>query len=369
MPTPQELANSVAKIISVWGEDGKMKPQAIERLRLEEQHRITPENERIHTMTRDDDDLRAFFKEHPPESNGYMDTKITRGADAGSTPRELFNEHAKYHARDIQQTIKSLPYKPPSADLAHNEPSEQPQKVGHETASNEVAPPKPEPAPPAPEGHTPPATEVPPAEIAEGSTVLGKIGRIAGPVALVAPTLIESGEALYHAHKEGKGAAGIAKATAVGAGKGVADTFVPGARSGYSDVVGQHKHLTAMDRALNAVDHLSATATAVGGTAMAVEAAGVVTLPAEIPTAIGTGIAGLTNLGTNIVKAGLKVTGLAGQDQDGGYVYDGVAWAAEKAKHLVSGGESMPAGTAPHEVNRSATPATAQANIQRDGRH
>jgi hypothetical protein len=205
--------------------------------------------------------------------------------------------------------------------------------------------------------------EIPASEAAETGTVLGKIGKIAGPVALVAPTVIEAGADGIKAYKDGKGAGGIAGATALGAGKGVVDTFAPGARSGYSDVIG-HRHLTVVDRALNALDHVSGTATAVGGAAMAGEAIGVVTLPAEIPTAIGTGIAGLANVGTNLVKAGLKVSGLAGQDQDGGYIYNGIAWAAETAKALVSGGEPVPLGTAPHEVAKPATSSVVQSGSQ-----
>jgi hypothetical protein len=134
-------------------------------------------------------------------------------------------------------------------------------------------------------------------------------------------------------------------------------------------VIGR-KDITAVDRVLNAVDHLSGTATAVGGVAMAGEAVGVVTLPAEIPTAVVTGVAGLTNLGANLVKAGLKVTHLAGQDQDGGYIYNGISWAVEKASHLVSGGESVPHGTAPHEVVKSATtPPAPQPSLQQAGKH
>jgi hypothetical protein len=171
---------------------------------------------------------------------------------------------------------------------------------------------------------------------------------------MAAGPLIGAGVEAYTAHKQGKSAGAVAAAARIGAAKGAVDAIVPGARTGYADVIGD-KQLTLADRILNGLDHVTAQTTAAGGIAMGGEALGVVTLPAEIPTAIVTGVAFIGNAGVNLVKAGVKVTGYAGKDQDGGYIYDSAVLAghaakaaAEKIGHLFSGPQTV----APH-----ATPA------------
>jgi hypothetical protein len=69
--------------------------------------------------------------------------------------------------------------------------------------------------------------------------------------------------------------------------------------------------------------------------AIAGEAAGVITIPAIVPTAAATLISGVANLGINAAKGVLKVTGLAGKDQDGGYIYDGATAAIHRVEKLV----------------------------------
>ena len=149
----------------------------------------------------------------------------------------------------------------------------------------------------------------------------------------VAPAIIGVGAVIggavegYDAYTQGKSAPEVAGATAKGAAHGVVDTVLPGARSGYSDVIG-NRNLTVVDRALNAAADFTGTAMMVAGLATA---AGLETGPLDIAPAAATTVAGLANLGVNAVKAGLKATGLAGKDQDGGYIYDGIALASKVA--------------------------------------
>ena len=184
----------------------------------------------------------------------------------------------------------------------------------------------------------------------KGLTLFGKfknlLGKL-GPLALLVAPTVEGVQGGMEASKEGKGAGGIAKAAAVGVGHGVVDTYLPGARDGYSDVIG-HKDLTVFDRVLNGADHLSATVFAgsmtVTGAAAVATAVGVPTTGpgAIIPGAVTAGaavvdaVSGLTNLGVNGVKAVTKVTGLAGKDQEGGYIYDAGKWAVKRVGGLGS---------------------------------
>jgi hypothetical protein len=108
------------------------------------------------------------------------------------------------------------------------------------------------------------------------------------------------------------------------------DTALPGARSGYADVVGKGDR-TAVDRALNAASDATGTATVA---AALTTAAGIETGPIDGVPAIVTAGAAVANFGVNVAKAGLKVTGLSGKDQDGGYIYNGAAYVGESTAIL-----------------------------------
>lgn len=164
-------------------------------------------------------------------------------------------------------------------------------------------------------------TKIGPVELSGTSKNLNTVGKYLGPAFLAIGPVVQSGADAYEAYKKNGDAGDIASSALLGVGKGAIDTFLPGARDGYSSVIG-NKKLTLLDRTLNALSDLSGTATALGSTAMIAEATGVVSLPAVIPTGIATGVAGLTNIGVNVVKAAVKASGFAGDDQDGGYVYD-----------------------------------------------
>lgn len=164
-------------------------------------------------------------------------------------------------------------------------------------------------------------TKIGPAELSGTSKNLNTVGKYLGPAFLAIGPVLQSGADAYETYKNNGDTGDIASSALLGAGKGAIDTFLPGARDGYASVIG-NKKLTFLDRTLNALSDFSGTATAIGSTAMIAEAAGVVSLPAVIPTGIATGVAGLTNIGVNVVKAAVKASGLAGEDQDGGYVYD-----------------------------------------------
>jgi len=165
----------------------------------------------------------------------------------------------------------------------------------------------------------------PTSDMVAGASDLSQLGH-AGGVLLAAPTVLEAGSAGYDAWKKGGNAEQIAGATAQGAGNGLVDTYLPGARTGYADVVGK-QDLTPVDRFLKGLDHASGTVTSVGATAMLVEAPSVAAggsgLAAETPTAVVTGGAGIVNFADNGAQALLKVTGLSGRDADGGYIYTG----------------------------------------------
>jgi len=210
----------------------------------------------------------------------------------------------------------------------------------------DAPPPQPPPAHPI-DGTPPPQTEVAPSDAPVAGTV-GRLARVLAPIALAAAPVIEGGTGAYNAIKHGESGAGIALHTAEGVGKGVVDTYLPGAINGYSDVFG-HGQRTFFDRALNAAGDLTGTTTAVGSTAILAETAGILTIPAVIPTAAVTLVAGISNLGINSAKGLLKVTGLAGRDQDGGYIYDGAVAAIHGVEHLF-GSHS----TATTETHRSA---------------
>lgn len=192
------------------------------------------------------------------------------------------------------------------------------------------------------------APEVPPGEApvqaSESAAGLGRLAKFIAPVALTVAPTVEGAMAGYDAYKKNGSELDIARETALGAGKGVVDTFAPGAADGYSDIVGGGKR-TLLDRALNAASDASGTLTAAGSAALLAEGAGVITIPAMIPTAVGTVYAGLTNLGVNAAKGMLKATGLAGKDQDGGYLYEG----AKMFKHGVENALGLGAKGESHE--------------------
>ncbi len=171
-----------------------------------------------------------------------------------------------------------------------------------------------------PSGKPPvPRTEVTMA--AESGSAIRKVARHLGPVALVAAPLYESVSDGYQAYHKNGGGLEVAGGVLAGLGKGTVDTLLPGARDGYSDISGGNR--TALDRVLNGASDATWTVWAVGAAASLVEAAGVFTIPAVIPTVAGTAIAGIANLGVNAAKGVLKATALAGKDQDGGYIYEG----------------------------------------------
>ncbi len=170
---------------------------------------------------------------------------------------------------------------------------------------------------------------------AKGLRVIGTYGGLVPLVGLPA----------YSAYEEWKkGGSNFDIATS--AGKGFVDGIAPGASSGYSDVIGSGNR-TYFDRFLNGLDHATGTAAAIGGAAIGIEALGVVTAPAAIPTAFATGIAVLGNVGVNVIKAGVKVTGYAGRDQDGGYIYEGGAWLGRQGGYAANwSGRQLSAGVA-----------------------
>lgn len=173
---------------------------------------------------------------------------------------------------------------------------------------------------------------------ARSASALSRLGRAIAPVlapaALAALPAYEGITDGYQAYSNGGSALDTAAAAAKGVAKGVVDTYLPGARDGYSNVIGRGD-LTAVDRFLNAANDATGTATAIGATAMVAEAASVVALPAELPTAAATLAAGVANIGVNAAKGILKATGMAGRDQDGGYIYDAVVGAYNGASRLL----------------------------------
>ncbi len=186
-----------------------------------------------------------------------------------------------------------------------------------------------------PSGKAPvPRTEVTMA--AESGSAIGKVVRHLGPVALVAAPLYEGVSDGYQAYHKNAGGLEVAGGVLAGLGKGTVDTFLPGARDGYSDISGDNR--TGLDRFLNVANDATGTVATVGAAATLVEAAGVLTIPAVIPTAAGTVIAGIANLGVNAAKGVLKATGLAGKDQDGGYIYEGGKAAVYGIEKLVGAG-------------------------------
>jgi hypothetical protein len=170
---------------------------------------------------------------------------------------------------------------------------------------------------------------------AKGLRVIGTYGGLVPLVGLPA----------YSAYEEWKkGGSNFDIATS--AGKGFVDGLVPGASSGYSDVIGSGDR-TYFDRFLNGLDHATGTAAAIGGAAVGIEALGVVTAPAAVPTAFATGVAVLGNVGVNVIKAGVKVSGYAGSDQDGGYIYEGGAWVGRQGGYAFDwAGRQLSAGAA-----------------------
>lgn len=205
-------------------------------------------------------------------------------------------------------------------------------------------------AEPLPPSTTPDVAKV----LTEEASAAGEAGALArmGKMTAVG-VVVGAGVEIYKSVKAGDDALTLTEKGAIGAVHGAVDTVVPGMRNGYDDVVGK-KDLTWVDRTLNATHDASATTAvaASGATALGVE-----TGPLDIVPAAVAGGAGVVNLGANLLKAGVKVTGLAGKDQDGGYVYDGVAlayaglekgasWTASKIDGLISGGQDKNAVTA-----------------------
>lgn len=176
------------------------------------------------------------------------------------------------------------------------------------------------------------------AGIQEGAAGLGKLAKFVAPVALGTAPLVEGVGGAVEEYKQSGSALDAAGGGIKGAGKGVVDTFLPGAREGYSDIAGGGDR-TMLDRALNAVSDASGTATAVGSAAVLAEGAGVLTIPATIPTGTATVLAGITNLGVNAAKGVLKATGLAGKDQDGGYIYEGARAIKHGIQYALSTGQ------------------------------
>ena len=185
--------------------------------------------------------------------------------------------------------------------------------------------------PPGPQLPTP-KLDTTPLPVADATSAVGKLARYLAPAALAITPLVEGATEAYHDFQKDHSLLDAAGGAALGAARGVVDTFLPGAREGYSDVAGGDK--TAFDRALNAASDFTGTATAIGSAALVAETAGVLSIPATIPTGIATFAAGVSNLGINAVKGVLKATGYAGADQDGGYLYDGGKAAINGVEHL-----------------------------------
>lgn len=164
-------------------------------------------------------------------------------------------------------------------------------------------------------------------------SALGKLAKYIAPVALTIMPAIEGASGGYEAFEKTGSTLDAAVGTGEGVLTGALDTFLPGAKNGYGDVIGNEK-LTAVDRVLNAADDITGSATAIGSAAVVAEGAGVITIPATIPTAAVTVFAGISNLGVNVAKGALKATGLAGEDQDGGYLYNGAKAAINGVEHL-----------------------------------
>lgn len=203
-------------------------------------------------------------------------------------------------------------------------------------------------------------------EVAAGASRLAPVVKYGGAALMGAGVAVEAGTEGYHAYKDGKGAGAIAGAATVGALKGAVDTVAPGLRTGYDDVIGQ-KDMTRFDRMLNAAHDATGTVT-MGATGVTM--AGVETGPFDLGPAAVAGVAGIANLGTNLLKAGVKVTGMAGKDQDGGYVYEGIVGGYELAKagviklgHLISGGEDVHPSAPPVSSKTQMTPATAPETV------
>ena len=196
---------------------------------------------------------------------------------------------------------------------------------------------------------TPKLDTTPP--VAEGASAVGKVTRYLAPAALAITPIFEGISEGYTDYQKNHSLLDGAGGVAVGAAKGVVDTILPGARDGYSDVVGGGDK-TFLDRALNAASDFTGTATAVGSVALVAETAGVVSIPATIPTGIATLAAGITNLGINAAKGALKVTGLAGADQDGGYIYEGGKAAIHGVEHLFGYDTPPPAPPAESATRR-----------------
>jgi len=173
-------------------------------------------------------------------------------------------------------------------------------------------------------------------------------GKAGGKLVLGLGTAIGAGTEGYQAWSEGKDASTVVGATAVGGAKGAFDTVLPGMRDGYSDVIG-NKKLTYWDRTLNGLDHTSGTAAGVG----AVASLTVVGAEVGVPTMV---IGGVTNLAVNGVKGVTKITGFAGEDQGGGYIYDlgklgieSIGSMASSAYHgIFGGGTDVAAPSAPN---------------------
>jgi hypothetical protein len=167
----------------------------------------------------------------------------------------------------------------------------------------------------------------------KAAKVITPVVKFMAPVGLAALPVIEGVVDGYQEYRKGGSALETTESALGGLGKGILDTYLPSARNYYSDVTGGKR--TGFDRFLNAANDVTATGFAVGATATVVETAGVISIPATIPTAIATGVAGLSNFGINAIIGIVKVTGLAGQDQDGGYIYDGAKLAVDGAEYLL----------------------------------
>ncbi len=189
----------------------------------------------------------------------------------------------------------------------------------------------------------------------EALSAAGKLAKAAGPALLAAGPVLNAGMQGYQAYAQGKGAGGVALATGHGALAGAVDTIAPGARTGYADVIGSKgKDLSVVDRILNGASDATQS---VAVTASGVTLAGVESGPLDIAPAAVAAVSGIANIGVNLAKAGLKVTGLAGKDQDAGYIYDGVALGVhlaeagvDKIRHLFGGAAAADVTVAPHEV-------------------
>jgi hypothetical protein len=163
--------------------------------------------------------------------------------------------------------------------------------------------------------------------------VIAPVAKFIAPVGLAALPVIEGVADGCEEYRKGGSALETTESALGGLGKGILDTYLPSARNYYSDVTGGKR--TGFDRFLNAASDATATGFAIGATATVVETAGMISIPATIPTVIATGVAGLSNFGINAIKGVIKVTGLAGRDQDGGYIYDGAKLAIDGVEHLL----------------------------------